>query len=135
MSLNFGGRSHVREMTEDQPRHGTKMEKEEEMLRAHPLPDHWEPPEGRKIFRLFFKLICLFSFGYPSLKPVWLAIILKREGDESVWNDALRRVSGQLNCLVIVVRPHFRLRRSPADGHQGELTREHCIGLRHDSTT
>ncbi|KAJ7803921.1 hypothetical protein B0H14DRAFT_2886536 [Mycena olivaceomarginata] len=65
----------------------SKIQRQEEILERFPTPLHWRAPELSHPFgrlkRLIFNLLCITSFGHAGLNPVWAAIRLEEEGDES----------------------------------------------------
>jgi hypothetical protein len=48
-------------------------------------------------------MLCITSFGHPGLEPVWAAIKLEEEGDESVWENGIKQTCDRLNNMLVVV--------------------------------
>ncbi|KAJ7575237.1 hypothetical protein C8J56DRAFT_1007769 [Mycena floridula] len=63
----------------------TKIQKQEEMLRS------------------VFNLLCITSFGHAGLDPIWVAIRLEDEGNESIWADGIRQTVERMNNMLFVV--------------------------------
>ncbi|KAJ7019348.1 hypothetical protein C8F04DRAFT_1015368 [Mycena alexandri] len=90
--------------TELRPR--TKIQREEEILGRHCLPQHWRAPNLSSPFgrlrRIVFDLLCIISFGHSGLEPIWAAIKLEEEGDESVWSGGIDQICDRLNNILLV---------------------------------
>ncbi|KAJ7645851.1 hypothetical protein B0H17DRAFT_1163825 [Mycena rosella] len=87
-------------------KHRSKIQKQREILSRHPPPPHWRAsplsePFGR-LRRNLFNMLCITSFGHAGLDPIWAAIRLEEEGDESVWLDGIRQICDRLKNLVVV---------------------------------
>ncbi|KAJ7846685.1 hypothetical protein B0H14DRAFT_2771269 [Mycena olivaceomarginata] len=84
----------------------SKIQRQEEILERFPTPLHWRAPELSHPFsrlkRLIFNLLCITSFGHAGLNPVWAAIRLEEEGDESVWSDGINPTCDRLNNMLLV---------------------------------
>ncbi|KIK69331.1 hypothetical protein GYMLUDRAFT_153325 [Collybiopsis luxurians FD-317 M1] len=79
----------------------TKTARQQEALRRHGMPDHWSAPRDN-IGKLVFNTLCLMSFGHAGLEPLWGAIILEEEGDESVWAEQTRQTIDRLTNINVV---------------------------------
>jgi hypothetical protein len=88
----------------------SKIQRQEEILSRLPPPRHWKPPILSEPFgrlqRIAFNLLCVTSFGHAGLDPIWAAIRLEEEGDESVWADGISQTCDRLNNMLVVVHPH-----------------------------
>ncbi|KAF7344067.1 hypothetical protein MVEN_01696300 [Mycena venus] len=82
------------------------IQKEEEILRRFPPPLHWHKPQPSKPFgrlrQMVFSFLCLASLGLDSLDPIWAAIRLEEEGDESVWYTGIDHTCDRLNNMLVV---------------------------------
>jgi hypothetical protein len=58
---------------------------------------------------MVFSLLCLASFGLDSLDPIWAAIKLEEEGDESVFYNGIDQTCDRLNNMLVVVCSHLVL--------------------------
>ncbi|KAJ7693077.1 hypothetical protein B0H17DRAFT_1060705 [Mycena rosella] len=47
-------------------------------------------------------MLCITSFGYAGLDPIWAAIRLEEEGDESIWSDGIDQTCDRLNNMLVV---------------------------------
>ncbi|KAJ7924060.1 hypothetical protein B0H13DRAFT_2230097 [Mycena leptocephala] len=84
----------------------SKIQRQEEILGRCRPPDHWRapnpsPPFGR-LRRIVFDLLCIISFGHAGLEPIWAAIKLEEEGDESVWSSGIDQICDRLNNILLV---------------------------------
>lgn len=84
------------------------LRKQEEMLKKIPLLSHWEMPDQSDSFGrirgIVFNVLCITSFGEADLERVWTCIKLHDDGDESVWNDGIRKMIDRWNNILVVVR-------------------------------
>lgn len=112
----------------------TKLKKLEEVLNRYPPPAHWKP--SRRSGQAIFNLLCITSFGHAGLDPIWAAMKLEEEGDESAWVEGVRQGVDRMNNMLIVVRPHsFFEGICLADFDQGGLAAGHFSRLHHHSAT
>ncbi|KAJ7458049.1 hypothetical protein B0H11DRAFT_1737951 [Mycena galericulata] len=89
-----------------EPRPKSKIQKQEDILRRCRPPLHWRAPKLSQPFgrlqRIVFNLLCITSFGHAGLDPIWAAIRLEEEGDDSVWNDGINQTCDRLNNMLLV---------------------------------
>ncbi|KAJ6451585.1 hypothetical protein C8R45DRAFT_848304 [Mycena sanguinolenta] len=88
------------------PRPKSKIQKQEAILRSRPAPLHWKAPKVSEPFgrprRIVFNLLCITAFGHAGLEPIWAAIRLEEEGDDSVWSDGINQTCDRLNNMLLV---------------------------------
>lgn len=111
------------------PRRMSKIQRQEAILKKRPAPAHWRAarpsePFGR-LRRTVFNILCITSFGHAGLEPVWAAIKLEEEGDESVWAEGIRQTTERLNNMLVVVRLYSSCGTRLADVPLGRLTTGH----------
>jgi hypothetical protein len=94
-------------LSESKMERKTLSQKEDEILTRKPLPQHWRRPVVNGPFgalqRTVFNVLCIASYGHVGLDPVWAAIRLDEEGDDSVWVEGTRQICDRLNNLLVVV--------------------------------
>ncbi|KAG8985094.1 hypothetical protein FRB93_006103 [Tulasnella sp. JGI-2019a] len=108
LELPKGGRiqtsAQTKESSQCEPK--TMIQKQEDLLKRHPPPEHWRAPLESEPFgklrRAIFNLLCITSHGHAGLDPLWANIRLEEEGDESVWVDGIRQTCDRLNNMVVV---------------------------------
>ncbi|KAJ7921160.1 hypothetical protein B0H13DRAFT_2267996 [Mycena leptocephala] len=93
-------------LSESKMERKTLSQKEDEILTRKPLPQHWRRPVVNGPFgalqRTVFNVLCIASYGHVGLDPVWAAIRLDEEGDDSVWVEGTRQICDRLNNLLVV---------------------------------
>ncbi|KAJ7148416.1 hypothetical protein C8R43DRAFT_1008932 [Mycena crocata] len=105
-SSNCGTR--VVPLTADPPpggelRRKSKIQKQEEILGRLPPPPHWRAPRrSERLRQIVFNVLCMTSFGHAGLDPIWEAIRLEEEGDDSVWADGIRQTCDRLNNMLVM---------------------------------
>jgi hypothetical protein len=89
----------------------TKLARREEILKKHPIPDHWKAPDSSSspMRNVVFNALCLMAFGHAGLDPIWAGIVLEEEGDESVWAEGIRQTCERLGAIIVVVSLRIRL--------------------------
>ncbi|KAJ7145581.1 hypothetical protein C8R44DRAFT_599115 [Mycena epipterygia] len=84
----------------------SKIQKQEELLSRCQPPSHWRAPRLSQPFgrlrRIVFNMLCVTSFGHAGLDPIWAAIRLEEEGEESVWFDGINQTCDRLNNMLVV---------------------------------
>ncbi|KIK69330.1 hypothetical protein GYMLUDRAFT_53769 [Collybiopsis luxurians FD-317 M1] len=73
----------------------TKIVRQQEAPRRHGVPEHWRSP-WNNLGKLIFNVLYLMSFGHAGLEPLWGAIVLEKEGDESVWAEQTQQTIDRL---------------------------------------
>ncbi|KAJ6578310.1 hypothetical protein B0H19DRAFT_931632 [Mycena capillaripes] len=84
----------------------SKIQRQEAILVQSPAPFHWKAlklsqPFGR-LKRIIFNLLCITSFGHAGLEPIWAAIRLEEEGDDSIWSEGINQTCDWLNNMLLV---------------------------------
>ena len=84
----------------------TRIARLAKTVEKHPVPTYLEPPCSA-VGRIVFNSMCLVSFGYAGMAPIWAAIMLEEEGDESAWMDAMQQMIDRFTNMNVVVCVHL----------------------------
>ena len=85
----------------------SKIQRREEILRKWPMPEHCKTPCLSNIYTVWswltFVTLTANAVGYYGLEPIWAAIKLDEEGDDSLWADVVAMINQRLNTVMVVV--------------------------------
>ncbi|KAF7294057.1 hypothetical protein MKEN_01452100 [Mycena kentingensis (nom. inval.)] len=84
----------------------TIFQKVPEILKAHPLPVHWESPKmnsvHEKLLAVIFSAFSLTSLGHPDLEHMWAAIKLAETGDAELWTIGVVQMCDRMGNILLV---------------------------------
>ncbi|KAJ7113206.1 hypothetical protein C8R44DRAFT_797350 [Mycena epipterygia] len=104
--IQMGSEPPPRVPSRSEPEAKTLGQKEREILRRTPLAYHWRTPivsgAVSRLQWIVFNILCLTAHGHAGLGPVWAAIKVEDEGDESLWVEMIRQMCDRLNNMLVV---------------------------------